>query len=104
MRFFLPSLLLLASAPAAWAATDPCAKYTDADAYNYCLAGFGPTAGHRTFSKAPPQAEEAAEPPRRASRSSHHFAAPSTPARRLPSGMIQKAAPKGRVHFQIIVR
>jgi len=82
----------------ATAASDPCAKFSDADAYNYCLAGSGPLAHHRSSSRAPENTPDAG--PLRTSR-------PVTTrqsGRRLPSGVVQKPAPRGRVRFQINLR
>ncbi|MBB4196988.1 hypothetical protein CCR94_23545 [Rhodoblastus sphagnicola] len=98
MRLFAALLLLICCADAARAA-DPCAKYTDADAYNYCLAGSGPVARHRPSSKAPSRAfapENARRVPRPASE--------KMTGRSLPPGMVRKPAPRGRVRFEIIVR
>ncbi len=97
MRAAAALLALLASGPVARAATDPCAKYADADAYNYCLAGSGPAAGHRTFTKEP------AQTPSRRARPAGDDARPSA-FRRLPPGMVQKPAPRGRVRFEIRMR
>ncbi len=102
MRVVALLLLALAATPAL-AASDPCAKYTDADAYNYCLAGFGPAAGQRHFSKAPPQ-DDAPADPRRSARPAPRAGASQPVRRRLPAGMIEKPASRGRVHFQIMVQ
>jgi hypothetical protein len=104
MRAIAFLLLLLAAGDVAMAGTDPCARFTDADAYNYCLAGFGPAAGRRTLSKAPAR-ELSAGPRHRASGASRRaYGAMSgmlPVARRLPAGIVQQPAPKGRVRFQI---
>ena len=54
MRFVLAFLIIFAGVQAAFAAADPCAKYSDADAYNNCLAGSGPVAKSHKLGPAPP--------------------------------------------------
>lgn len=100
MRVIAALLLFLAGANNPGVAeTDPCAKYTDADAYNYCLAASGPVARHRAYSSAP---ERAPSPELR--RHSRSAPAARVSARHFPPGMIQKPAPNGRVRFQIMLR
>jgi hypothetical protein len=98
MRGVAALLLLLCGAGAAVAASDPCAKYADADAYNYCLAASGPAAHARHFTGGP---DRAAIP--QARRPVRH-AATRAPQSELPPGMIRKPAPRGRVRFQIMLR
>jgi hypothetical protein len=58
----------LASAPHGWAAgIESCEKIKDADAYNSCLASYGPAVGEHRFTRAP-AAENEAEPLRRGAR------------------------------------
>jgi len=92
-------VLLLFWPGVALAASDPCAKFADADAYNYCLAGSGPVARPRNFAR-PPDHARAPDPRRGGDRST----AKKASAHRLPAGMAQKPAPRRRVHFQIILR
>ncbi len=52
MRLALAFALFFAGAQAASAAADPCAKFSDADAYNNCLARSGPLAGeHKVIAR-----------------------------------------------------
>ena len=55
MRLALAFALFFAGAQAASAAADPCAKFSDADAYNNCLALSGPLAGDHKLSHAEPE-------------------------------------------------
>ena len=55
MRLALVFALFFAGAQAASAAADPCAKFSDADAYNDCLALSGPLAGDHKLARAPPE-------------------------------------------------
>jgi hypothetical protein len=57
MRVVLSILLLLAGAQTALAGMDACEKIKDADAYNACLASFGPAAGEHEVTRAPPPDE-----------------------------------------------
>lgn len=101
MRVGVVVLILLACCDgAALAASDPCAKFTDTDAYNYCLAGSGPVARSRSLGAAP--RDEA--PVAQKDRSVSHRATPKPSSRRLPAGVVEKTAPKGRVRVQIILR
>ena len=98
MRLAAILLLILGAGDVAMAASDPCAKFADADAYNYCLAGAGPVARQRVLSRAPDN-EPAAH--------SRRISLPATAKRaalRLPPGVVQKPAPRGRVRVQIILR
>ncbi|WP_296711400.1 hypothetical protein [Rhodoblastus sp.] len=55
----------LVSAPRGWTAgIESCEKIKDADAYNSCLASYGPAVGEHRFTRAP-AAENEAEPLRR---------------------------------------
>jgi hypothetical protein len=96
MRILFVLLLVAASAQGALAAKDPCDRYTDADAYNNCLAGFGPAAGRKTYSKA----------------TAHERAAPRTRRRALaknhaddPAGqsLLVKPAREGRVRLELMI-
>jgi hypothetical protein len=53
MRLAMAFALLLAGARAASAAADPCGKFSDADAYNNCLASSGPLAGEHKLTRVP---------------------------------------------------
>lgn len=56
--------MCLAFAPAALAAgIDSCEKIKDADAYNACLANYGPAVGEHRFTPAPAAAETEAPRP-----------------------------------------
>jgi hypothetical protein len=59
MRLVLSLALLFAGAQAALTAPDPCAKFSDADAYNNCLASFGPPAGDYKTTRPPPEEKPA---------------------------------------------
>jgi len=59
MRFAMAIVFVLAGAPA-WAGIESCEKIKDADAYNSCLAAYGPAVGeHRSAAK--PAKESAAK-------------------------------------------
>jgi hypothetical protein len=62
MRLALAFVLFFAGAQAASAAADPCAKFSDADAYNNCLALSGPLAGDHKFSHAGPEQARSSAP------------------------------------------
>jgi hypothetical protein len=97
MRFALVLLALFAGAPAASAAPDPCAKYSDADAYNNCLAGFGPVAAPHKVTRAPveePRARD--EAPRATPR--HSSAKP-----RAPDGPHPRPVAHGRMRIEFLV-
>ena len=105
MRLVAAFLLLLVGSVGAGAASDPCAKYSDADDYNYCLAAAGPVARHRASSPAPsPEFRRHSRTAPVARVSAKSFASRSFPAKPFPPGMFQKPAPKGRVRFQIFSR
>ncbi|MCW2282422.1 hypothetical protein M2323_000071 [Rhodoblastus acidophilus] len=95
------SILMACCDGAALGASDPCAKYVDADAYNYCLAGSGPVARSRSLGAAPRDEAPVVQKTPRVS----HRATPAKPPRpHLPAGVVEKPAPKGRVRVQIILR
>ena len=89
MRLAFAFLLFFAGAQAASAAADPCAKFSDADAYNNCLARSGPLAGEHKVIHAPPDETRHAAP--RASQISK-----AAPPR---DGLMRKA--NGRVRIEI---
>jgi hypothetical protein len=91
MRILFVLLLLCASAQKTLAAKDPCDKFSDADAYNNCLAGFGPAAGHKAYSKAPPDERVQLRSRQRAL------------AKSRPDEPIAKPAGKGRVRLELMV-
>jgi hypothetical protein len=62
MRLALAFSLFFAGAQAASAAADPCGKFSDADAYNNCLARSGPLAGEHNLTRAPPEEKHRAAP------------------------------------------
>lgn len=62
LRVAVASACVLFSAAGAWAAgIETCEKIKDADAYNSCLASYGPAVGEHRFTRAP-AAENEAEP------------------------------------------
>ncbi len=58
MRLTLSILLLLAGAQAALAGIESCEKIKDADAYNACLATYGPAVKEHGGKQAPPSDDE----------------------------------------------
>ena len=84
MRLILAFVLFFAGAQTASAATDPCGKYSDADAYNNCLARSGPLAGEHKLSHAAPEPAHSVAP--------KHVSAPR-------DGLTHK--PNGRVRIEI---
>jgi hypothetical protein len=85
-RLLLALALLAAVArPVAAAGADDCEKIKDADAYNACLASFGPAVGSHPATQAPPD-ESVADAPRRHARKA---AAPSKPFLRHASGRVR---------------
>jgi hypothetical protein len=99
LRCAAAMVLCLAFAPAALAAgIDSCEKIKDADAYNACLANYGPAVGDHKFAPAPPAAAEAEAP-----RPGQH----RTPARRNARAGVEapRQGPKrqanGRVRIEI---
>jgi hypothetical protein len=85
MRLAIVFVLFFAGAQAASAAADPCAKFSDADAYNNCLARSGPLAGEHKVMHAPPERA--------------HFVAPKHVAAPPRDGLTHK--PNGRVRIEI---
>jgi hypothetical protein len=85
MRLAFAFVLFFAGAQAASAAADPCAKFSDADAYNNCLARSGPLAGEHKLSHAAPQQAHSVSP--------KHVSAPPR------DGLTHKA--NGRVRIEI---
>ena len=57
LRLALALLVLIAVSPAAGAGVESCEKIKDADAYNNCLASYGPTAGAHPTTGAPERAD-----------------------------------------------
>ena len=86
-------------APAALAAgIDSCEKIKDADAYNACLANYGPAVGDHKFTPAPPAAAEEEAP-----RPGRHKASPRRNARtdvEAPRQGLRRQA-NGRVRIEI---
>jgi hypothetical protein len=99
MRQLLVLILLCASAQNALAAKDPCDKFKDADAYNNCLAGFGPAAGPHKSTRAPDAEEQAAPAHHARSYRARHSAGGG-----LPPGFVRKSARKGRVRVEFRLR
>jgi hypothetical protein len=108
----LAFVLMIAGAQAASAGSDPCAKFSDADAYNNCLAGFGPVAGQHELSRAPPDEVRPDAHGRAAGRkSAGRKSAPQ--ARRqqsrgrtnsdAASGPVARPLPHGRMRLEIMV-
>ncbi len=100
MRIALVALLLLAGAEQALAAKDPCEKFRDADAYNNCLAGFGPVAGSHKLTQ-PPPAENFSHAGRKRS------ARPKPPVKQeAPAPREAKVTHKanGRVRIELLVQ
>src|SRR5664279_3011484 len=62
MRLALAFALFFVGAQAASAAADPCAKFSDADAYNNGLARSGPLAGEHKVTRAPQDENRHAAP------------------------------------------
>jgi hypothetical protein len=62
MRLAFVFVLFFAGAQVALAAADPCAKFSDADAYNNCLARSGPLAGEHKVMHAPHDEKRHAAP------------------------------------------
>lgn len=96
-------LIVLAAASGAAAGVDPCAKFVDADAYNNCLAGFGPAAGPARSMRAPPDDKA----PRQKRPGARAKGPPQ--ARKLEGPQAKPAGPKakpaggGRVRMEIMV-
>jgi len=89
MRLALAFALFFVGAQAASAAADPCAKFSDADAYNNCLARSGPLAGEHKVTRAPQDENRHAAP-----RANH--VSKAAPPR---DGLMRKA--NGRVRIEI---
>jgi hypothetical protein len=98
--------VLFPASGASAAGIESCEKIKDADAYNNCLASFGPAFGEHRFTRAPPPAAETeAEPPRPGQRK----AAGANRARKAAPAAAQaeKQGPKpkrqanGRVRIEI---
>jgi hypothetical protein len=88
---------MLAAAPEAAAGEDPCARFADADAYNNCLAGFGPVAAPAKAARGP--AEEGASPKALAPK----FHSPQAKKPQAPSGPQAKPAGRGRMRMEFMV-
>lgn len=93
MRVALAFLLLFARAHAALAGVESCEKLKDADAYNNCLASFGPVAGEKKLTH-PPLAEHLT---RRAPRHAAREQAPPP-----PEAHVSRKA-NGRVRLEFLV-
>jgi hypothetical protein len=94
---FAPALLaLIVASSAARAGVESCEKIKDADAYNNCLASYGPAAGGRPTIRAPEREDFP--------RSSPHSAEPSAkskpPVKQGPQ-VTRKA--NGRMRMEILV-
>jgi hypothetical protein len=85
MRLALAFALYFAGAQAASAAADPCAKFSDADAYNNCLARSGPMADEHKVTRAAPEGA--------------HFVAPKHVPAPPRDGLTHR--PNGRVRIEI---
>jgi hypothetical protein len=89
----------LVSTAGAWAGIDSCEKIKDADAYNSCLASYGPAVGEHRFTRAPaPESEP--EPPRPGQRKA---AAGKSRARKtvVEAAHTPKRQANGRVRIEI---
>jgi hypothetical protein len=95
----LALLALIAASPEAWAGVDSCEKIKDADAYNACLASYGPAAGAHPTIRAPeredsfPRGRHKAEPSANSVRT-------RTPAK--PGPQVTRKA-NGRLRMEILV-
>jgi hypothetical protein len=87
MRLALAFVLFFAGAQAASSAADPCGQFSDADAYNNCLARSGPLAGEHKLSHAGPEQAHSSAP------RVNHISAPRR------DGLTHK--PNGRVRIEI---
>jgi hypothetical protein len=98
MRVTLAILLLFSGASSALAGIESCEKIKDADAYNACLASFGPAAGEHPTTRAPPPDEKpSAAPAHGARRQAEHSSRASRPE-------LQPARKSnGRVRLEIMV-
>lgn len=94
-RFALALLALIAVSPAARAGVESCEKIKDADAYNNCLASYGPPAGGRPTIRTP-EREDVAHPGGRGSEPSKAKA----PAKQGPQ-VTRKS--NGRMRMEILV-
>jgi membrane-bound lytic murein transglycosylase B len=106
MRALLAVALFFAGAQAASAASDPCAKFADADAYNNCLAGFGPAAGSHELSRAPPDDVRTGAHGRPAARKAGAQARRPPPRERARSdatGPVSHRVSHGRTRMEIMV-
>jgi hypothetical protein len=95
----------LVSASGAWAAgIESCEKIKDADAYNACLASYGPAVGEHRFTRAP-AAESETESPRAGQRKSavgKNRAGKSWAAQGVAEAAHSpKRQPNGRVRIEI---
>jgi hypothetical protein len=98
MRHVLALLMLVASAQAAMAGVESCEKIKDADAYNNCLASFGPAVGEHRVIRAP-EGEDVSRP-------AHPSVRPKAAAReKTPAARETKVTrkPNGRVRIEILV-
>ncbi|MGO9391079.1 hypothetical protein [Rhodoblastus sp.] len=98
MRFILALLTLVAGPQAALAAADPCEKFKDADAYNSCLASYGPAVGEHRIMRAP-EREDFSRPARQSLKAKAAAKAQS-PETQGPH-VTRKA--NGRVRIEILV-
>jgi hypothetical protein len=107
MRATLAFVLFIAGAQAASAASDPCAKFADADAYNNCLAGFGPAANSHELLHAPPDEVRTDAHGRPAARKPGHQARRPQPRERMHpdanSGPAARRVSHGRMRLEIMV-
>lgn len=97
MRVGVAAVLFLVFAPAALAAgIDSYEKIKDADAYNACLANYGPAVGDHKFTAAPLAASEAeaphpgqVRPPKRRNAWDDGLRAPKQGLKRLANGRMR---------------
>ena len=94
LRLALALLALVAASSAARAGVDACEKIKDADAYNACLASFGPAAGAHPTIRAPEREDFGR------SRGAEPLARTKPPAKQGPE-VTRKA--NGRMRVEIFV-
>ena len=96
LRLALALLAVLAASPAAGAGVESCEKIKDADAYNHCLASYGPAAGAHPTIGAPERADSVPRDRRKADPSASTTAAPK------PGPQVTRKA-NGRMRMEILV-
>ena len=95
LRLALALLAILAASPAARAGVESCEKIKDADAYNHCLASYGPAAGAHPILRAPEREDLA--------RSSRRRGEPSAKAKAPPpQGPQVTRKTNGRMRMEIL--